>query len=53
MSGFTKKRTLDAFFKPPQKKLKVSEDGQDLKDEETKFEDQVRCLRQCPNLKPN
>ncbi|EKD19044.1 uncharacterized protein L3040_006534 [Drepanopeziza brunnea f. sp. 'multigermtubi'] len=27
MAESTKKRTLDAFFKPPQKKIKVSEDG--------------------------
>jgi hypothetical protein len=41
----TKKRTLEAFFKPPPKKARLSDDGQVLKDEETNLQNQVSYLR--------
>jgi hypothetical protein len=41
MSISTKKRTLDAFFKPPPKKARISEDGEPPKSQESNVELQV------------
>jgi hypothetical protein len=41
MSDSTKKRTLDAFFKPPPKKPRVSEEGQASKSHKSNVEDRV------------
>jgi hypothetical protein len=41
MSISTKKRTLDAFFKPPPKKARISEDGESPKSQESNVELQV------------
>ena len=41
MSISTKKRTLDAFFKPPPKKARISEDGESPKSQEHNVEVQV------------
>ena len=41
MSIATKKRTLDAFFKPPPKKVRISEDGESPKSQESNVELQV------------
>lgn len=41
MSISTKKRTLDAFFKPPPKKARISEDGESPKSPDSNVELQV------------
>jgi hypothetical protein len=41
MSESTKKRTLDAFFKPPPKKPRISEEDEASKGQESNVEDRV------------
>lgn len=42
MSNTTKKRTLDAFFKPPQKKVKV--EGEGIKHGEGDFKEHTEVV---------